>query len=141
MKNNKTRVALKKTLMGLKKALPSFIGVFLLVGLVMQLDFETISRLFTGNPFVDSLIGSSIGSVAAGNPVTSYIIGGELLSKGATLFAVTAFVLSWVTVGIVQFPAEAIMLGRKFAVVRNVSSFVLSIFVALAVVMTLGLMQ
>ena len=83
---------------------------------------------------IDALIGSSVGSVAAGNPITSYIIAGELLNKGVSLLAVTAFLLAWVTVGIVQFPAEAILLGKKFAIVRNASSFALSVLVAFAVI-------
>ena len=132
--DGKAKDALGKTLNGFKKALPSFIGVFLLVGLVLSLDISVISNFFTGNPLIDALIGSSVGSVAAGNPITSYIIAGELLNKGVSLLAVTAFLLAWVTVGIVQFPAEAILLGKKFAIVRNASSFALSVLVAFAVI-------
>ena len=81
-------------------------------------------------PFVDSLIGAGIGSILAGNPVTSYIIGGELLTQGVSLAAVTAFLVAWVTVGLVQLPAESILLGKRFAITRNITSFVFAIIAA-----------
>ncbi len=75
--------------------------------------------------------------MAAGNPLTSYIIGGELQKNGIILAAVIAFILSWVTVGTVQLPAESLMLGKRFALVRNGISFVMAILVALLTVITL----
>lgn len=58
--------------------------------------------------FRDTIIGSAIGSIAAGNPIMSYIIGGELMKEDVSLFAITTFIVTWVTVSIVQFPAEAV---------------------------------
>ncbi len=62
-----------------------------------------------------------------------------MLQAGVSLVAVTAFLVAWVTVGLVQFPAEAILLGRRFALRRNLLSFFFSILVALATVALLGL--
>ncbi len=126
-----------KTLNSFKKVLPSFIGIFVLLGLILQVDKGMVSNFFSGHPIVDSFLGSAIGSIAAGNPITSYIIGGELLQNGISVIAVTAFLISWVTVGVIQFPAEAIMLGKKFAFYRNVISFFLAILIALAMFYTL----
>jgi uncharacterized membrane protein YraQ (UPF0718 family) len=95
-------------------------------------------RIFTGNQIVDPLIGSVFGSIAAGNPLTSYIIGGELLDRGVSMIAITAFIVSWVTVGMVQLPAESLMLGRKFAITRNLISFIISIIIAILTVFILG---
>ena len=120
-------------------ALPVITGVVLLLGLFKT--FVTpgmITSIFTGEPFRDTLIGSMLGSILTGNPITSYIIGGELLDDGVSLFAVTAFIMSWVTVGITQLPAEALFLGKRFAFARNALSFVLAIVVAVATVLTLG---
>ena len=89
----------------------------------------------------DTLIGTLIGSISAGNPITSYIIGGELLNKGVSLFAVTAFIVAWVTVGIIQYPAEADMLGKRFAILRNVFSFMLAILVAIVTVTIVRIIQ
>jgi len=49
--------------------------------------------------------------------------------------------VAWVTVGLVQIPAEISALGRKFAVVRNVVSFFMSIAVAGATVTVLNLIR
>jgi len=89
------------------------------------------SKIFTGNPLIDSIIGAVVGSVLAGNPITSYIIGGELLKQGISLIAIIAFIVAWVTVGLIQFPAESIILGKNFALIRNLTSFVFAIIVAL----------
>ena len=94
-------------------------------------------NVFTGNIILDPILGSIFGSIAAGNPVTSYVIGGELLEQGVSLLAVTGFIIAWVTVGIVQLPAEAYLLGTRFAVFRNLISFVFSILIAILMVLTL----
>ena len=96
-----------------------------------------ITYVFTGEPFRDTLIGSILGSILTGNPITSYIIGGELLKDGVSLSAVTAFIVAWVTVGMTQLPAEVLFLGKKFALTRNLLSFIFAIIVSIATVLTL----
>lgn len=121
-----------KAIKALSRMAPIIIGMVLLVGLINTVIPKSFFlAIFKGNLFLDSFIGSSVGSILAGNPITSYIIGGELLNTGISLIAVTAFIVSWVTVGIVQFPAEAMLLGKKFAVIRNVTAFFLAIFVGI----------
>ena len=125
----------KKAIKGFSKSLPLILGVILLLGLInTYLTKEIMVKIFIGNILRDSFIGSLIGSISAGNPLSSYIIGGELLNQGISLYAVTAFIVSWVTVGAVQFPAEAKSLGKKFAITRNLTSFILSMIVALITV-------
>ena len=133
---NKQRIlgAISKASNALYMALPVMLGVVILVSISKIFIPSTVYSSIFQNNFVDSLIGSSLGSVLAGNPITSYIIGGELLNNGISLIAVTAFMVSWVTVGLIQLPAESVMLGKKFAIYRNISSFVLSIFVAILTV-------
>ena len=116
-------------------SLPVLIGIVLLLGLFrVNVSPQLISSIFRGEFVRDVITGSLIGSISAGTPITSYIIGAELLKEGVSLFAVTAFMVAWVTVGIIQFPAEAAILGKKFALKRNLISFILSIFVSLATV-------
>ena len=111
--------------------LPILIGVVLLIGLFNAIvSEEVLASILSGNPVLDTLWGACFGSILAGNPINSYVIGGELLKYGVSLFAVTAFIITWVTVGLVQLPAEIAALGRKFALVRNAISFVL--FTAMA---------
>ena len=131
-------VAFHKALKSFISALPTITGVVLLLGLFKTfITPKMITSVFTGEPFKDTVLGSLFGSILTGNPITSYIIGGELLKDGVSLFAVTAFIVAWVTVGIFQLPAEALFLGKKFALIRNILSFVLAIVVAVATVLTL----
>lgn len=126
----------------LGSAIPMLLGIVLLLGLFLTyVSTQFIASVFTGEMFRDTVIGSAIGSIAAGNPITSYIIGGELMKEGVSLFAITAFIVTWVTVSIVQFPAEAAILGKRFAFVRNSLGFILAIIVSIATVMTLRVVQ
>ena len=108
---------------------------------VIKIIPETLySKIFFGNKILDSFLGALIGGVAAGNPVNSYVIGSELLSQGVSLVAVVAFIISWVTVGVIQLPAEAMLLGKRFALVRNLISFVFAIVISILTVLLLQLL-
>ena len=127
-----------KAIKSFTKTLPILFGVVLLVGLFkVYIPTALISSVFKGEILQDTFIGSGVGSISAGNPITSYIIGGELLKEGVSLFAVTAFITAWVTVGIIQMPAEASILGKRFALTRNILSFIFSVLVAIFTVLTL----
>jgi uncharacterized membrane protein YraQ (UPF0718 family) len=82
---------------------------------------------------MDSLWGTALGSVFTGNPINSYIIGRQFLERGVSLLAVTAFICSWVTVGLLQLPAEIAALGWKFALVRNIFCFGLSMVIGFVI--------
>jgi len=121
------------------RTLPILVGVILLVSLASTLiPKSAFTKLFSMNLLLDPFIGAALGSILAGNPITSYIIGGEFLTLGISLIAIIAFLVSWVTVGIVQLPAEIMMLGRKFSITRNILSFIFSIMVAIITVLILG---
>lgn len=126
----------KKTLYS---SLPLLLGMFLLIGLFNSVFKKSfLENLFHHGVLIDSFLGGLIGSVAVGNPITSYVLGGELLRSGVSLAAVTAFILAWVTVGVVQLPAESITLGKKFAVWRNVFSFISAIIIAFLIQLILS---
>lgn len=141
MEKEKIKKALESAAKSMWMSFPVLLGAILLVSLSNALIPRQVMVNFFGTiPFVDSLIGAGIGSILAGNPVTSYIIGGELLGQGVSLAAVTAFIVAWVTVGIVQLPAESILLGKRFAIVRNIVSFVFAVITAHATVMVMGIL-
>ncbi len=138
--NTKLKQSVVKAGKGIWSSIPILLGVILLVSLISAIiPTSAYSFLFKNNYLVDSFIGSSLGSVLAGNPITSYIIGGELLKQGVSLLAVTAFIVAWVTVGLVQLPAESMLLGKKFAIIRNITAFIFSIIVAVVTVVVAGL--
>ncbi len=122
--------------------LPVLVGVVLLIGLFntfVSKDF--LSSVFSGNMALDTLWGACFGSIFAGNPINSYVIGGELLKYGVSLFAVTALIITWVTVGLVQLPAEIAAFGKRFVILRNGLSFLLSIPIAIVTVLILNLLE
>jgi len=135
-------ISFRKSLKSFGASLPALIGVILLLGLFrINVSPRLISSIFKGELFGDAIMGSLVGSISAGNPLTSYIIGAELLKEGVSLFVVTAFIMAWVTVGVIQFPAEATILGKRFALARNLISFILAILVSMATVTVLMLIK
>ncbi len=133
--------SLTKTLNGFKRFLPVIFGVLLLISLLVTIiPKEFYSKLFTGNIILDSLLGAIVGSISMGNPLVSYIIGGELLAEGVSLVAITAFILAWVSVGVTQLPVEIKALGKRFAIIRNLLSFATALVIAVLTVFTISLL-
>lgn len=133
--------SMRKTFSMFYGILPIVAGVVLLSGLLIQfLPTEAASRFFGNSNILDAVIGATVGSISAGHPLTSYLLGGELLADGVSLVAVTALIISWVTVGSVQLPAEMLMLGRGFALYRNLICYLFAILIALFTVATLHLL-
>ncbi len=122
----------KKTSLSFAAMLPMIFGVIGLVGIFQAtVTPEMLTNLFTGDPLRDTVTGTIAGGVAVGNPVISYILGGELLHHGVSFYAVTAFMLAWVTLGIIQLPAEVSFFGMKFTVARNLLALAFTIIIAI----------
>ena len=123
--------AARRTAITFARTIPIVLGVLALASLVTAaIPPHSISRMLPMESVLGPVFGAMVGSVAAGHPVTSYVLAGELMSAGASLATITALVVSWVTVGIVHLPAEAAILGTRFALWRNAISFVLAIVMA-----------
>ncbi|HBO16421.1 MAG TPA: hypothetical protein DD451_00225 [Candidatus Moranbacteria bacterium] len=129
--------AFQKTLETLKISLPIIIGILMLISIINPLFEKYYPKIFTGNYFIDPLIGAVAGSISFGIPIASYVTGGELLKEGVSLLAVTAFILAWSTVGVMFMPLEISNLGKKFAIWRNSLNFISSIIIAILTIITL----
>jgi len=122
---------LKKSSLSFLAMAPMLLGVIGLVGLFQVLVTpEMLASLFGGNPLLDSLTGTLAGAIAVGTPIVSYVLGGELLAQGISLFAVTAFILSWVSLGFIQLPLEAEAFGSRFTLRRNLLAVVFTLIIA-----------
>ncbi|HEO98071.1 MAG: permease [Campylobacterales bacterium] len=140
MKTDKTTLilAFKSAFHTLYTIAPMLLAVIGLVGLFQTyVTTEMIHAFFTGSTLYDTLIGTITGAISVGQPFISYIIGGELVSQGISLYAVTAFILSFVTLGVIQLPMEYALFGMKFTLARNLLSLLFSILVSLMTVWTL----
>ena len=136
------KASLKKAALQFLGLMPMILSVVGLIGLFQGfVSQEMLASLFTGDPWIDTLIGTLAGAVAVGQAMVSYILGGELLQQGISLYAVTAFVLAWVTLGLVQLPLEAEVLGLRFTIWRNILAFLFTILTAVATVATLELLS
>lgn len=130
---------LQKSSLSFLAMTPLLLGTIGLVGMFQVLVTpKMLTSMFRGNPLFDTVTGTLSGAVAAGNPIVSYIIGGELLSQGVSLYAVSAFLLSWITLGFIQLPAETEVFGGRFTLYRNILAF---IFVMITAVLTTLTMQ
>jgi len=130
----KVAKAAKRTLVTFTRTFPIVLGVLALASLVTAaIPPQSISEALPMESVLGPVFGALVGSVAAGHPLTSYVLAGELTSARASLATITALIVSWVTVGIVHLPAEAAILGTRFALWRNAISFVLAIVMAYVV--------
>jgi len=122
---------MKQGVLSFLSLLPLVFAVILLISIMKSYLSPGFYRtVFTGNMVLDSFLGDIFGSIAIGNPITSYILGGEFLKEGISLAAILAFIIAWVTVGLLQLPMEASIFGRKFALIRNGVSFLLVIIIS-----------
>ncbi|SFM38292.1 hypothetical protein SAMN05421721_10472 [Ectothiorhodospira mobilis] len=134
------RPPLERALKAFTRLLPVLTAMLLLTSLVLAwLPMTGLASALAGDGPVDVLLGTLLGSVAAGHPSAGYVLGGELRAGGVGLITVTALITAWVTVGVVQLPAEALTLGRRFALVRNLVCLVLAVVLAYLTVAGLAL--
>jgi len=136
--NEKIKNSLKQASIGLAKITPMILAVIGLVGLFeAYITPKMLQNLFNGNLIHDEVIGIVTGAVSVGQPFLSYIIGGELLKDGVSYYAVTAFILSYVTLGVIQIPVQLEAFGKRFTIVLNILSLIFSVIVSVATVWTL----
>ena len=136
---NNIKDAFNKSLKGFLSMLPMLLAILLLLGIFdVYITKDILLSFFISNNFIDTITGTLLGGVLTGNPMISYILGGELTDAGVSLYAVTAFILSWVTIGLVQLPAEVEVFGRRFTFYRTLFTFITTILVSLATVLTVN---
>ncbi len=131
----------RKTVRQFSAIVPMLLAIVLLIGLFrVHVHKDTLFRIFSGKPWHDVFAGSLLGSLFTGNPINSYIIGDSLLEMGVSPYAIAALMVTWVTVGLVQLPAEIEFLGLRFALARNSGAFFLSLFIAFVTVSITGVL-
>ena len=122
----------KQTIDWFKINIPIILWILLLVALIKNY----VSMSFLTNiksDFLAWIVANIFGSLFAWNPINSYIIAGEFWVLSDTMIVVWAFLISWVTVGFVQIPAESYYFGKKYAFLRNILAFVFSLLWAYAI--------
>lgn len=132
------RIAFQKALNNFLSMTPMLLGIIGFVAIMQTyVTPQMLSHLFGYGTTTDIFTGTLTGAISSGNPAVSYIISDQLLHQGVTLYAVSAFTLSWVTLGIIQLPAEASVFGLKFTFYKNILTLFATMFVAYLTVFTL----
>ncbi len=124
----------KKNLNAILRVLPMFLAIIFLIGLIKSYSSSKLNYS-THNIVLDGIIYNTLGSIFAGNAINSYLIADEMLKAGLSLYAALIFVLAWVTVGLVQYPAESMILGKDIAFWRNLIAYLTNFIVAFIVVL------
>jgi uncharacterized membrane protein YraQ (UPF0718 family) len=114
---------------------PLLLSIFALIGLLQEfVPPELISTwLGSHNRFLSLLNGGLIGAIAIGPPVAAFPIAGSLIDSGAWPPAAAAFIVSWVSVGVVTLPIEAHVFGWRFALLRNAITFISALLIGLLI--------
>ena len=117
---------------------PMLLAIIGLIGLFKSyITPEMLKTLFNGSAVHDMLVGIGVGGVSVGQPFLSYLVGGELLDNGASFYGVTAFILSFVTLGVVQLPLSFSIFGLRFTLIQNVLALLFSFVLAFSITYTL----
>ncbi len=116
----------------LKENIPIIVGVLLLISMVKYSPIFNCLQNLKDN-FFSVIIADFVGSIAAWNPINSYIIASQIWNLQEKIIVITTFLVAWVTVWFLQIPAEIYFFWRKFAILRNLVSFVFAILAGLIV--------
>ena len=129
----KTILSLQVAARSLRMLLPLLIAIFGLVGLFQEfLTPEQVQQVMgSANGLISLLFGGLLGAVAIGPPLAAYPLAGSMLDAGAWAPAVAAFIVSWISVGIVTLPFEASVFSLRFAILRNSVNFALALLIGL----------
>jgi uncharacterized membrane protein YraQ (UPF0718 family) len=130
---NKTRQSLQVAGRSLWMLLPLLFAVFGLVGLFQVfLPPDQVERAMgAANGGMALLVGGALGAVSIGPPLAAYPLAGSMLDAGAWAPAVAAFIVSWISVGVITLPFEAATFSLRFALLRNSINFCLALLIGL----------
>lgn len=123
----KMSTGLMKTIIG------EILGTLFLIGLILTFVPPDIIKQYLGggNILISTIIAAFAGSITLIPAFVAFPLVGSLVSTGANIVPIVAFLTTLTMVGFVTFPLEKKEFGIKFALTRNLLSFVFAIFIAL----------
>ena len=126
--------AMKKSRKMMKTIIGDIIGIILLIGLILELIPETAIRDLLGsdNALVSTTLAAIAGSVTLIPGFVAFPLVGSFIDHGASILPAVAFLTTLTMVGVVTFPLEKKEFGLKFALTRNLLSFIAAILISFA---------
>lgn len=116
-----------QTLMWFKELIPLLLGILLLISMFNQLGIFNYFNTYLSNDFISVFMANILWSISSGSAINSYIIANSFWDINNNMLIITVFLISWITVWIIQLPAEIYFFGKKFALIRNLITFIFSI--------------
>ncbi len=127
----KTKRSLLIALKTLVKIAPSILSVIMLIGIMYGLFADKIALFFGQENGIIGFITIAIsGSILHIPALLAFPLAGSFLSEGASISSVAAFITTLTMIGIVTLPLEIKTMGKKFAIYRNLLSFVIALIIA-----------
>lgn len=128
----KTKIAFKVAKKSLLKTAPALLTMLGIVGLILGLlTAEKISSLIGAEAGIfATLTAALIGSLTLIPSLVAFPLAGSLLRSGATVMTISAFITTLVMVGIVTFPMEMKVLGKRFTLLRNGLGIIAALLIA-----------
>jgi len=127
----KTLLSLQVAGRSLRKLIPLLIAIFGMVGLfqVFLSPQQVEQALGASNGWISLFIGGALGAVSIGPPLAAYPLAGSMLDAGAWPPAVAAFVICWISIGVITLPFEASVFSLRYALLRNGIGFVVALII------------
>ena len=129
----------QRTLKALKTALKmgqamaiSIFSIIFLIGLVLAIiPPSTIATFIEGqNPIIATIASAILGAITLIPAFIAFPLVGTLVDASVNVVAAVAFLTTLTMVGLVTFPLEKKEFGIKFAITRNLLSFIFAILIA-----------
>lgn len=135
MDPKKTSKALRSAIRSGVRFAPTMLGILVLIGLLLGfVTPATISRVVGEESGVTGVITAGLlGSVLHIPAIVSFPLAGSLMQSGGSATVVAVFITTLTMVGFVTLPAEIGVLGKRFALWRNVLCLVAALVIGLLI--------
>lgn len=137
---HKTILALKKGGKSLLNVLPLFLAILVIVGLIVAtFDANLIASIIGENSgWAGTIFGAVLGTFVMIPSAISLPMSKMLLDSGAGYLQIGAFLSTLFLVQLASVPIEIKYFGKKVTIIRNVTYFFFSFFVAYILYLVMG---
>ncbi len=129
----KTKQAVKMAFGMGKGMLGSILSIIFLIGLLLTILPPQEIALFIGKQslLIATAASAAFGTITLVPAFIAFPLVGTLVNSGVSVVPAAAFLTTLTMVGIVTFPLEKREFGIKFALTRNILSFIFAIIIAM----------
>ncbi|MCF6464749.1 permease [Clostridium sp. Cult2] len=136
----KTKQSLKKAWKSFENILPQLLGIVTTVGIIIAfLNPEIIGKIMgDSSGWFGVILAAAVGSITLIPGFVAFPTAAILLKNGAGYMQLGAFISSLMMVGVMTIPVEVKFFGKKITILRNILSFIFSLFVAIIIGKVVG---